>query len=78
MDADRFSESAQFARKLQQAVLSLRPGAPVAHRQVPRMAQALAMAELMAAKAREVPIAPLARASSALPNPSAVKVSIGG
>ncbi len=70
MEADRFSESTQFARKLQQAVLSLRPGAPVARRQVPRMAQALALAELMAAKAgakaRDIPIAPLSMAASSL------------
>lgn len=61
MDADRFAESTQFASKLQQAVLSLRPGAPVAHGQVPRMAQAFALAQLMAARARDAQIGPRQR-----------------
>ena len=78
MDADRFSESTQFARKLQQAVLSLRPGAPVAHRQIPRMAQALALAEMMAAKARDVQIRPMARAAAPLGSRPAAKASLGG
>ncbi|NLD54568.1 MAG: hypothetical protein GX652_07900 [Burkholderiaceae bacterium] len=70
MEADRFSESAQFARKLQQAVLSLRPGAPVARRQVPRMAQALALAELMAAKAHGMQIRPRSNATTTLGGPA--------
>ena len=78
MEADRFSESTQFARKLQQAVLSLRPGAPVAHRQVPRMAQALALAEHLAATARAVQVAPLSRASTALGSRPAAKASVNG
>jgi hypothetical protein len=77
MEADRFSESTQFARKLQQAVLSLRPGAPVAHRQVPRMAQALALAEHLAAKARDMQIAPLSRVSTTLGSRPAAKASVG-
>ena len=66
MDADRFSESTQFAGKLQQAVLSLRPGAPMARRQVTRMAQALALAQVMAAKARDVQIRPRAHPSAVM------------
>jgi hypothetical protein len=78
MDADRFAESTQFARKLQQAVLSLRPGAPAARRHVPRMAQALALAELMAAKAHDMQVGRLSRASTALGNRPAAKASVSG
>lgn len=65
MDADRFSESTQFARKLHQAVQSLRPGDAVTARRIPRMAQALALAELMADRAHDIQLAGSMRAGQA-------------
>jgi hypothetical protein len=50
MDLEKTSESTQYAQMLYQAVLSLKPGEISAPRQVPRMAQALALAEVMAAR----------------------------
>lgn len=50
MDPDKITDTAQFARKLYQAVLSLKPADTQPARQVHRMAQALALAELMAAR----------------------------
>lgn len=50
LDPDRITETAQFARKLYQAVLSLKPADTQPAPQVHRMARALALAELMAAR----------------------------
>ena len=50
MEPDKIAEAAQFARKLYQAVMSLDPGDIQPTRQVHRMAKALALAELLAAR----------------------------
>lgn len=53
MDSDKLTETTQFAGKLYQAVLSLKPAEIQASHQVHRMAKALALAQLMAARSRE-------------------------
>jgi hypothetical protein len=50
MDPDKMTETVHFARKLYQAVLSLKPTDIPANRQVHRMAKALALAELKTAR----------------------------
>jgi hypothetical protein len=50
MDPEKTSETAQFARKLYQAVLTLKPADLKPARKVHRMAKALALAESMAAR----------------------------
>ena len=47
MDPEKMTESTQFARMLYQAVLSLKPGDLSPAPQVHRMAQALALAQVM-------------------------------
>lgn len=53
MDYDKTTESAQLARKLYQAVLSLKTADVHAGHQVHRMAKALALAQMMAARSRQ-------------------------
>ena len=50
MDPQKMTESTQFARMLYQAMLSLKPGGLSPARQVHRMTQALALAQVMAAR----------------------------
>jgi hypothetical protein len=50
MEPDKMTESTQLARKLYQAVLTLKPSEVSPGRQVHRMARALAVAEVMAAQ----------------------------
>ena len=50
MEPDKITETAQFARKLYQAVLSLDPEDIEPPRPVHRMAKALALAQLLAAR----------------------------
>ena len=52
MDLEKKSESTRYASKLYQAVLSLKPGEVSAGHQVHRMAKALALVEMMAARAQ--------------------------
>jgi hypothetical protein len=50
MDLEKKNESARYASKLYQAVMSLKPGELCAVHQVHRMAKALALVEGMAAR----------------------------
>ena len=58
MDLEKKSESTRYASKLHQAVLSLKPGEVSASHQVYRMAKALALVEMMAARAHSANVSP--------------------
>jgi pyridoxal biosynthesis lyase PdxS len=53
MNYDKTTETAQLARKLYQAVLSLKPADVRASHQVHRMAKSLALVQMMAARSRQ-------------------------
>ena len=53
MDFDKTTESAQLARKLYQAVLTLKPADVRAGHQVHKMAKSLALVQMMAARSRQ-------------------------
>jgi hypothetical protein len=50
MDPEKMTETTRYARMLYQAVLSLKPGELAPVRQVHRMARAIAIVEVMAAR----------------------------
>jgi hypothetical protein len=52
MDPDKMTETTRYARMLYQAVLSLKPAELAPVREVHRMAQAIALVEVMSARSQ--------------------------